>query len=123
MPDPIRTLVLAENMFLAPFLALKIIFHAKISKMLNFESAMVMKNEKKIRKKIFFHEKMIFYFIVLNVSKIVSEHYRHPRIPSRSLKNMQDNHKGTESRLKWVKSIKLRTDFFYFFCFLKKMFF
>ena len=118
MPDPIRTLVLAENMFLAPFLALKIIFHAKISKMLNFGSAMVMKNEeKKNRKKIFFHEKMIFYFIVLNVSKIVSEHDRHPRIPSRSLKTMQDNHKGTESRLKWVKSIKLRTDFFTFFVF------
>ena len=55
MPDPIRTLVLAENMFLAPFLALKIIFHAKISKMLNFGSAMVMKNEKKkSEKKIFF---------------------------------------------------------------------
>ena len=90
MPDPIRTLVLAENMFLAPFLALKIIFHAKISKMLNFGSAMVMKNEEKhffFGKKNFFHEKMIFYFIVLNVSKIVSEHYRHPRIPSRSLKN------------------------------------
>ena len=119
MPDPIRTLVLAENMFLAPFLALKIIFHAKISKMLNFGSAMVMKNseKKKIGKKTFFHEKMIFYFIVLNVSKIVSEHYRHPRITSRSLKNMQDNHKGTESRLKWVKSIKLRTDFFTFFVF------
>ena len=47
MPDPIRTLVLAENMFLAPFLALKIIFHAKISKMLDFGSAMVMKNERK----------------------------------------------------------------------------
>ena len=79
----------------------------------------------KMKKKVwnFFHEKMIFYFIVLNVSKIVSEHYRHPRIPSRSLKNMQDNHKGTESRLKWVKSIKLRTDFFCFFCFFKKMFF
>ena len=65
---------------------------------------------------------MIFYFIVLNVSKIVSEHYRHPRIPSRSLKTMQDNHKGTESRLKWVKSIKLRTDFFAFFVFSKKCF-
>ena len=116
MPDPIRTLVLAENMFLAPFLALKIIFHAKISKMLDFASAMVIKNEKKFGKN-FFHEKMIFYFIVLNVFKIVSEHYRHLRIPSRSLKNMQDNHKGTESRLKWVKSIKLRTDFFTFFVF------
>ena len=79
----------------------------------------------KKKKQIFFqifHEKMIFYFIVLNVSKIVSEHYRHPRIPSRSLKNMQDNHKGTESRLKWVKSIKLRTDFFAFFVFSKKCF-
>ena len=57
MPDPIRTLVLAENMFLAPFLALKIIFHAKISKMLNFGSAMVMKNEKKNSEKNFFMKK------------------------------------------------------------------
>ena len=56
MPDPIRTLVLAENMFLAPFLALEIIFHAKISKMLDFGSTMVMKNEKK-RRKNKFHEK------------------------------------------------------------------
>ena len=80
------------------------------------------KMNKKNRKKSFFHEKMIFYFIVLNVSKIVSEHYRHPRIPSRSLKNMQDNHRGTESRLKCVKSIKLRTDFFAFFVFSKKCF-
>ena len=72
---------------------------------------------KKKKSEKIFHEKMIFYFIVLNVSKIVSEHYRHPRIPSRSLKNMQDNHKGTESRLKWVKSIKLRTDFFFAFLF------
>ena len=77
---------------------------------------------KKKSRKIFFHEKMIFYFIVLNVSKIVSEHYRHPRITSRSLKNMQDNHKGTESRLKWVKSIKLRIDFFAFLFFQKNVF-
>ena len=122
MPDPIRALVLAEKMFLALFLALKVFFYAKISKMLDF---WLWDDYEKwfFFEKNFFHEKMIFYFIVLNVSKIVSEHYRHPRIPSRSLKNMQDNHKGTESRLKWVKSIKLRTDFVCFFCFFKKMFF
>ena len=81
MPDPIRTLVLAENMFLAPFLALKIIFMQKSAKCLIFGLRWLWKMKKKIGKKFFFHEKMMFYFIVLNVSKIVSEHYRHPRIP------------------------------------------
>ena len=62
----------------------------KSAKCLIFGSEMVMKNEFFFEKN-FFHEKMIFYFLLQNVSKIVLEHSTHLRRPSRSLESCKTN--------------------------------